>query len=648
MTTTAQAGFNGKTVAAFESRMADIMAQAITRKGGRALTAPSMQEIPLDKNPEAFSFGEKLFSGQIDMLIFMTGVGAKMLVEALSTKYPKEKILEEFKKRTIVARGPKPVHALREMGVSTDIAVPEPNTWREILEELEMERKSISLEGKTVAVQEYGAPSTELIAGLKKRGASVVEVPVYRWALPDDTGPLHNAVEAIMRGEVDFAFFTNAMQVRHLFKVAAEKGNEKALRQALNKTVVVSIGPTCSETLSEYGISVDFEPSHGKMGHMISEAAAKAGELLQEKKNPRPGVVLSPRVETQSEVEKRRKESVFLKACRREAVPYTPVWLMRQAGRYMKSYRKVRDKVSFLELCKNKELCAEITLDARDRLNADAAILFSDILLVTEPLGLALAYEKGDGPVISGGEGGKLNVDALKEIRPRETLNYVFDAVKLIRSCLQAEIPLIGFCGAPFTLASYILEGGSSKTFLNTKRFMRADTGAWHALMEKLTRGLTEYLNAQIDSGADAVQVFDSWAGALGPDEYREFVLPHSKKLISGIQKTVPIIHFGTGTGPFLKDFTEAGSDVVGLDFHVRLNEGWQTVGHDKAVQGNLDPALLFSSPEEIRKNVKTILGYANGRPGHIFNVGHGILPGTPEENVRALVDMVHEMSAKK
>ena len=623
------------------------MAQAIERKGGKVLSAPSMQEIPLEKNPEAISFADKLFAGQVDAIIFMTGVGTRMLVEALEANYPKADIITQFKKRTIIVRGPKPVHALREMGITADITVPEPNTTREILETLDLSRKSISLEGKTVAVQEYGIPSKDLIAGLKKRGAKVVEVPVYRWALPDDIKPLKNTIEKILRGEVDFAFFTNAMQVRHLFKVAAENGSETALRKALGQVVVASIGPTCTEALREEKIAVDFEPTHAKLGHLVAETAAQCEELIRLKKNPAPIAVLNPRVETAGEIEKRRKESVFLKACRREAVPYTPVWLMRQAGRYMKSYRLVRDKVSFLELCKNKELCAQVTLDARDRLNTDAAILFSDILLVTEPMGLGLAYEKGDGPVISGAQGAGLNVDALKEIRPRETLNYVFDAVKLIRSCLQTEIPLIGFCGAPFTLASYILEGGGSKVFLNTKKFMRADSGAWAALMDKLTRGLTEYLNAQIEAGADAVQIFDSWAGCLSPDEYREFVLPYSKKLISGIRKDIPVIHFGTGTGPFLKDFIEAGGDVIGLDFHIRLSDGWQTVGHDKAVQGNLDPAILFSDLPQIRAGAQKVLDYAQNRSGHIFNLGHGILPGTPEHNVVALVDMVHELSAR-
>lgn len=645
MTISTQTGFQGKTIAVFESRMADVMSQAIIRKGGKPLSAPTVQEIPLDKNPEAFAFADKLFSGQVDMIIFMTGVGTRMLVRLLSSKYPESEILAQFKQRTLVVRGPKPVQALREFGITADITVPEPNTTREILATLDLSRKSFDLAGKTVAVQEYGEPSRDLIAGLKKRAARVIEVPVYRWALPDDLTPIYRAIDALIGGQVDFSFFTSAVQIRHLLKIAAEKGCEKKLRSALNRTVVASIGPTSSEALRASGIQVDFEPSHGKMGHLVSETATKAQELLLDKKEPKPLVHLSPKIQTLSDRERRKKESVFLRACRCEKVPYTPVWLMRQAGRYMKSYRSVRDKVSFLELCKNKELCAEVTIDARDRLNADAAILFSDILLVTEPMGLGLAYEKGDGPSISGGEGGRLNVDSLHEIRPRQTMNYVFEAVKLIRSCLQTEIPLIGFCGAPFTLASYILEGGSSKTFLNTKKFMRSDRGAWNALMEKLTRGLGEYLNAQIEAGADAVQIFDSWAGCLSPDQYREFVLPHSKKLMESVQKTVPVIHFGTGTGPFLKDFSQAGGDVIGIDFHMRLSDAWQTVGFERAVQGNLDPAVLFSSPAEIRGEVKRVLDYAASRPGHIFNLGHGILPGTPEEHVIALVEMVHELS---
>ncbi len=354
-----------------------------------------------------------------------------------------------------------------------------------------------------------------------------------------------------------------------------------------------------------------------------------------------------PRKENPDE-KKIRSESVFMKACRREAVPYTPIWLMRQAGRYMKEYRDLRERVPFLELCRNKELACEVTVTACEKIKADAAIIFSDILLILEPLGLGLEYSAGDGPVISGDIQTGADVDRLREIEPETSLAYVLEAVRLTRSVLNAKTPLIGFSGAPFTLASYILEGGSSRVFLKTKRFMTTDPGAWHALMQKISRGLIRFLNAQAEAGADCLQIFDSWAGCLSPADYREFVLPHSRAVIQGIRKGIPVIHFGTGTGLFLEDLRDAGGDVIGVDFHLPLDQAWNRIGYDKAVQGNLDPALLCSPRDYFLKKAQMILDQAAGRPGHIFNLGHGILPQTPVDNVIALIDYVHEMSSKK
>jgi len=358
----------------------------------------------------------------------------------------------------------------------------------------------------------------------------------------------------------------------------------------------------------------------------------------------------SPRIprKEDSDEKKIRHESVFLKACRREAVPYTPIWLMRQAGRYMKEYRELRERVPFLELCRNKELACEVTVEACEKIKADAAIIFSDILLILEPLGLGLEYSAGEGPVISGEIHTGADVDRLNEVEPETSLAYVMDAIRLTRSVLNAKTPLIGFSGAPFTLASYILEGGSSRVFLKTKRFMTTDPGAWHALMQKISRGLIGFLNAQADAGADCLQIFDSWAGCLSPADYREFVLPHSRAVIQGIRKGIPVIHFGTGTGLFLEDLRDAGGDVIGVDFHLPLDQAWQRIGYDKAVQGNLDPTLLCAPRDYLLKQARIILDQAAGRPGHIFNLGHGILPQTPVDNVIALIEAVHEMSAKK
>jgi uroporphyrinogen decarboxylase len=319
---------------------------------------------------------------------------------------------------------------------------------------------------------------------------------------------------------------------------------------------------------------------------------------------------------------------------------------MRQAGRYMTEYRDVRAKHSFLELCKNPELVAEVTTYAAERIGADAAILFADILLIVEPLGLNLEYSKGDGPVISPTVRESADVDRLREVDPAE-LGYVYEAVRATRRALNPKTPLIGFCGAPFTLASYIIEGSGSRNYENTKSLMYRDRGAWHALMDRIARGLVGYVNEQIKAGCQAIQIFDSWVGCLGPEDYREFVLPHSRTLIRGIQPGVPVIHFGTGTATLLRDMREAGGDVIGLDWRTELDRGWEEVGHDRAVQGNLDPLVLFAEPAYIRKRVEHILEQAGGRPGHIFNLGHGILPKTPVDHVIRLIDDVHELSAR-
>ncbi|MBI3128628.1 MAG: uroporphyrinogen decarboxylase [Candidatus Tectomicrobia bacterium] len=332
--------------------------------------------------------------------------------------------------------------------------------------------------------------------------------------------------------------------------------------------------------------------------------------------------------------------SPFLRACRREPGAPTPIWLMRQAGRYMKEYRDLRERVPFKDLCRDPALAAEVTVTAARAIGADAAILFSDILLILEPMGMELEYSKGNGPVLANPVREGRDAERLREAEPG-CLPFVFEAVRQIRSALPAGMPLIGFSGAPFTLASYMIEGGGSREFTLTKGFMYRDPGAWRSLMERLVRALVPYLNGQIEAGAQAVQIFDSWVGALGPADYREFVLPHTRALIEGLRPGVPVIHFGTGTASLLEAMREAGGDVIGLDFRVELGEAWMRLG-EVAVQGNLDPAVLLGDRDLIRRRAEAILRQAGGRPGHIFNLGHGVLPSTPVDNVRFLVDLVH------
>jgi uroporphyrinogen decarboxylase len=342
-----------------------------------------------------------------------------------------------------------------------------------------------------------------------------------------------------------------------------------------------------------------------------------------------------------------KHDHAFLAACRREKTPYTPVWIMRQAGRYMEEYRKLRAQYGFLELCKRPDLAAEITVTPVERLGVDAAILFADILLVLEPMGVGLEYTKDDGPLIHSQVRSRTHVEQLLEFDPQEALPFVFEAVRKSRAALNGKVPLIGFAGAPFTLASYLIEGGSSRNYLKTKKVIYSDPGAWRALMERLSSLIAKYLNPQIAAGVEAVQLFDSWAGCLSPDDYERFVLPHTRATIAALAPGIPVIHFSTGTGGFLKSLRAAGGDIIGVDWRVHLDQAWECLGYDVAIQGNLDPAALLASPREIRRRVAEILRRAGGRPGHIFNLGHGILPETPVENVIAMVEAVHELSSR-
>jgi len=333
-----------------------------------------------------------------------------------------------------------------------------------------------------------------------------------------------------------------------------------------------------------------------------------------------------------------------MKAARREPADRVPIWLMRQAGRYMADYQELRRKVSFLELCRNPKLCAEVMLTTVERLGVDAAIIFSDLLLILEPLGLDLEFSASEGPLLDNPIREPQDVHRLRELKDLDALDFVMETVRQTRAGLDDALPLIGFAGAPFTLAAYAVEGGASRNYRRVKKLMYRDAGAWKALMELLSRAIVLYLNAQIDAGAQLVQLFDSWVGCLGVDDYRRYVLPHTRSIIEAVRPGAPVINFATGNPALLPLLSEAGGAVIGVDWRVRLDDAWAAIGYDKAIQGNLDPVVLLSSPAEIRRRAQEILNQAAGRPGHIFNLGHGVLPQTPVENVIALVEAVHEL----
>src|ERR1700690_1926555 len=339
-------------------------------------------------------------------------------------------------------------------------------------------------------------------------------------------------------------------------------------------------------------------------------------------------------------------ESRFVKACKLQPVDRTPVWFMRQAGRYMPEYRAVRKQYSLIEICKRPEVAAEVTITAAESLGVDASIIFADLLLPLEVMGLPFHFSPGEGPVIEKPVRDQADISRLRTERAAD-LGYVSEAVRLVCKHFGSRLPVIGFCGAPFTLASYMIEGGGSRNYINTKKMMYSSPDSWGELMGKLVAVVSEYAAQQVRAGADAIQIFDSWVGCLSVEDYRNFVLPLTTELVKALQKTgAPIIYFGTDSATLLPSMKETGAEMIGLDWRIPLDDGWKAVGSG-AVQGNLDPVLLFADWKEIKAGAGGVLRRAGGRPGHIFNLGHGILPETPVENVKALARFVQEYSAK-
>ncbi|RMF45174.1 MAG: uroporphyrinogen decarboxylase [Planctomycetota bacterium] len=633
----------GLNVAAFESRRRDDMERLIRKHKGTPFVSPSMREVPIEENREAIDFAYRVMTGEINIVILMTGVGFNQILTAIERSVDVQRFLDALSDITTIARGPKPAAAMRQRGLEPSYVVPEPNTWRELLALIDQQ---VPVSNQKVAIQEYGIPNRSLIGGLEARGAEVVPVRVYRYELPDDTSPLESNIRATIDGQRDVLLFTSAHQAVNLLRLAERLKLDNALRQAIrDRTVVGSIGPTTTEMLRHLELPVHFEPEHPKMGHLVQAAARRAPAMIRGRRAIN---VLPPDQREQiQDPHSPWYDSPFMRACRREPANYTPVWLMRQAGRYMAEYRAVREKVGFLELCKNPALCAEVMATAVARLGVDAAIIFSDLLPILEPMGLQLEFSPGDGPVIHNPLRDSKDVDRVQELIDLTPLDFVFETVRLTRRAIPAHIPVIGFAGAPFTLASYMIEGGSSRHYAFTKKLMYNDPAAWDVLMTKLARTIARYLNQQILAGAQCVQLFDSWAGCLSPEDYRFYVLPYVQTIIDSIIPDVPVINFATGNPALLPLLRGDARTVVGIDWRIELDRGWQWAGHDRAVQGNLDPVTLLADLEVLKTRTSDVLQRAAGRAGHIFNLGHGILPQTPVEHAIALVDMVHEMSQR-
>lgn len=645
------ADFAGLQIASLESRRADDMQRLIERHGGVACVSPSMREVPIEPNRPAIDFAYRVMTGDINVVIFMTGVGFKFLMRSIEKHVDTQRFLDSLSDITTICRGPKPVAAMREVGVQPTHKVGEPNTWREILQYID--DHSVPVANQMIGLQEYGVSNASLMAGLEARGASVTPVKVYGWEFPEDTDPLKENIHAIAEGKRDLILFTSAHQIVNMLRMAEQLDLTQALRNGLRTTAIVSIGPTTSQMLTECDLHADMEPSHPKMGHLVVESSKRSQELVSAKQrlketdvSIRESISIAKGSADRNEKHPSH-DSLFLKACRGEPTERTPIWLMRQAGRYMGEYREVRSKLSFLELCANPTLCSEVMCTAVDRLGVDAAIIFSDLLPLLQPLGFDLEFVKGDGPVIHNPIRTGEDLKRLKRLEDPQSLGFVYETVTQTRKDLPEQIPLIGFAGSPFTLASYAIEGGGSKVYTNTKRLMYADGSAWAELMSTLTEAITVYLNYQIAAGAQCVQLFDSWAGCLSPNEYNEFVMPWMNQIIAGIAPGVPVINFATGN-PELQPLLRGDSrTVVGVDWRIPLATAWDRIGKDKSVQGNLDPAVLLAEPDVIRERTAKLLDSVKGRNGHIFNLGHGVLKETPPENAIALVETVKELSAR-
>lgn len=643
--------FNNLNVASFESRRSKEIAKLIEYHNGIAHIAKSVIEIPYTNSKEIEELCKKLKNNEIDIIIFLTGFGTKLLIENLEKRLGTKPTKRLLSKTTVIGRGIKSRSVLRNFGITPFYSKPVPNTWQEIVKVLA--DKNL-LKNKNVAIQEYSKKNNNLVKNLKANGAGVLSIPVYKSALPSDTSSLETLVNLMIIREIDICLFVSSQQVTNIFRFAKKLNKNDQLLKSFKNVVIGSVGSNTTLALSSHGLIADYEPEISRMGNLVREIARRSEYLLSKKRTSAKNRVNTNnwnRIDTNwgKISDNKRKEitynSEFMKACRKEETNYTPIWIMRQAGRFSRHYRAIRSNHTFLELCKTPEISSEITLMAVDQLGVDAAIIFSDILLILEPLGINITYTKSDGPRILNPLRTKKSIENIRKFESDE-LEFLYKALRITRKALKPEIPLIGFAGAPFTLASYAIEGGSSRNFELTKSLMYKDPELWNQIMSLLTNATIKYLNRQAKEGADAIQIFDSWIGCLSPADYKNYVFPHMKELFSKINKNVPTIHFGTGTASLLKLMKEAGGTVIGFDWRVDINKAWRQIGYDRAVQGNLDPITLLSTPSIIRKKVKELLKAVKSRNGHIFNLGHGVLPDTPPDNVLALIDAVHEYSS--
>ena len=595
------------------------------------------------KDPELKNFVNQLITGEVDVVLFLTSDGLTRFMDRAIKSIDRVRLANSLNDIRTVAVGTLVDQNLRSHDIVPTMSVPDDVDWRELLVTLDQECPVTNM----AVGLEVTANVHELVAGLEARGANVLQLDAHAFQRTDPTAAEQDILDAIEDGQLGTLLFPNPVCAAR-FAALISLRDLPSLKRNTEQLVVMALGAETQQILCDRGIACDVMLSQSQLRAEIqnansASAAMSAIGIGKERVKPRPSNTNSASQDQSAAW----YNSPFMKAVRREPVDVTPIWMMRQAGRYMQEYRDVRSNVSFLDLCKNPQLCSEVMCTAVARLGVDAAIIFSDLLPILEPMGCELEYVKGDGPVIHNPIMQPSDVDRIVPLDSNEQLDFVMETVRLTRSELPADMPLIGFAGAPFTLASYMIEGKSNRTFARTKQIMFGDPEAWDVLMSKLVQSIIIYLKGQIEAGAQCVQLFDSWAGCLSTSDYRSHVLPHVNQVIDAIAPLAPVINFATGNPALLPELAAGQAQVVGIDWRVDLDNAWEIVGHDRAVQGNLDPTVLLTDLEQIRSHAERVLKHADNRNGHIFNLGHGILPTTPVGNAIALVEIVHELSAR-
>ena len=585
------------------------------------------------------NIANRLLTGEIDVVVFLTVAALDQFVSICSTNVSREQLLNTMKDIKTVAVGPLIAERMQNFGIQPTVELAKSRSWRDVLLALE---SKLHLPNMLVAV-ENGPDIYSLSAGLEARGASVVRIDSLAFERVDPSSSEQDLLDAIEDRQLDAILLPNPL-VAARFSHLIHHRDRKTIRENFRDLVVLAMGNDTAQLLQGRGMASDVVISDELETQLPGDIRVMHGAKV-----PREELAeLAELAESTMDKDALWYDNPFMRAIRMEPNDVVPVWMMRQAGRYMKEYRAVREKVGFLELCRNSQLCSEVMCTAVEKLGVDAAIIFSDLLVILEPMGCDLEFVKGGGPVIHNPIRESADIDRIKPLESIEPLEYVMETVRQTRKDLPPNMPLIGFAGAPFTLASYMIEGGSSRNYEKTKTLMYTDPGAWRALMLRLVDSIILYLEGQAAAGAQCLQLFDSWAGCLGYDDYVQFVHPYVDKIIDRVSRKAPIINFATANPALLPLLADTNANVIGIDWRIRLDEAWSTVGFDRAVQGNLDPVVLFSDVSNIRLQVQNVLNQAAGRPGHIFNLGHGILPQTPVENAIALVDAVHELSQKR